>query len=76
MKLLFSMNPKTNFVKPAPPPTPYFQPNPTILKRRIEENDTRTITERLRIAESYSRFYNMMELVKSTGQPCGSCGRR
>ena len=72
MKLIFSTNSKINFVKPSPPSIGGFYPNSTLQKSATQS----VFSQRTLDVEKYSRFNNMMELVKSTGQPCGSCGGR
>jgi hypothetical protein len=72
MKLVFSTNSKINFVKPSSPPIGGFYPNAT-----LQKNATSSVfSQRTLDVEKYIRFNNMMELVKTTGQPCGSCGGR
>lgn len=74
MQMNFTLVPKQNFVSPTPPPIGDFHPNKTI-RQQFKQNNS-IISNQTRTIETFSGFQNMIERIKSTGEPCGSCGSR
>lgn len=75
MYLNFTLVPKRNYVPPTPPPVGDFHPNNTIRKQFIHSGSG-VVSDRTRSLEVFAGFQNMIQRVKPTGEPCGSCGGR
>jgi hypothetical protein len=77
MNMNFSISPKRNFVPLTPPPIGGFHPNKTIEQQIIQNrNGPSVVSARTRSVQTFASFQNMIERVKPTGLPCGSCGGR
>ena len=71
----FTLVPKKNYVSPPPPPVGDFHPNKTI-RKQFKQAHSSIVSNQTRTLEIFAGFQNMIERVKSTGEPCGSCGGR
>ena len=69
----FTLVQKQNYVSPTPPPVGDFHPNDTI-RQQFKQNSI--ISNQTRTIETFAGFQNMIDRIKSTGEPCGSCSSR
>ena len=75
MQMNFTLVPKKSYVSPTPPPVGDFHPNKTI-RQQFKQPQNSIISHQTRALETFAGFQNMIERIKSTGEPCGSCGSR